>query len=526
MLTVDDPYAPTARAYGLEEPSYDRRAGQMILPKRKWEEDMHHDKLEQLEATIREHLGTGKFFLVGELCLGDGSKPEFGVETKRLGMGDERLGGGFAAALREIEEDKLYAPEKSIYIYAKNKFSFSRRTTNTYLCSATVYESLVLDPTLPIPVNISHIRSLHKFKPEVRRRIWREVCRSGQTITEEHVVAMTVKYETGVAFSDLANELYTPPDIIAAARKVLTKPQFDLDPASTDFANSLHEPPLALTVYSETSDGLSKPWHGNVWLSPPVGHDANGPRQSKWFLAADQKFLAKEVTSVFVLLQVDLGSAWFTRVQRWPHCYFTNKLAFSTPTGREKVLHDQSHVLVYLGPQVDAFCAVFGRVGAIPGFNTWAFKSFITHPPPTIPTTLTETTSTTTSTTTKSPSPSPPRAKPPTSTPPTTTLLQPLTFASAPPKRKPKPTTTTKKHHHTTITLDTNGNRCMVVKPLMHADAAAAAAAGPYGTRVTTHTLPSHHGAGGMVTVAESPEPEEEGEGEVGDRMDVDGVVV
>ncbi|KAJ3155078.1 hypothetical protein HDU89_007268 [Geranomyces variabilis] len=276
-------------------------------------------KLRDLEAVIKEHLGTGKFFLV-------------------------------AAALREIDEEKLYFPAKSIYTYAKDRFSFSRRTTNTYLCSASVYESLVEDASLPVPVNISHIRSLHKFPADVRRFIWKMVCKSGQTITEEHVVAMTVKHETGISFSNLNNELYTPKPIISSGKVVIGKPCFDLDPASCEFANDkVHDERIAAAFYDESADGLQQPWHGDVWLSPPLGQDTEGhSQQSRWFCAAEAKYRAGEVRSVMVLLKVDFGTAWFCRAQSYPHCFFGTKLSFSTPTGREKSMQDESHVLVYM----------------------------------------------------------------------------------------------------------------------------------------------------------------------------------
>ncbi|KAJ3160342.1 hypothetical protein HDU86_000676 [Geranomyces michiganensis] len=252
-------------------------------------------KLRDLEAVIKEHLGTGKFFLV-------------------------------AAALREIDEEKLYIPAKS------------------------VYESLVEDASLPVPVNISHIRSLHKFPADVRRFIWKMVCKSGQTITEEHVVAMTVKHETGISFSNLNNELYTPKPIISAGKVVIGRPCFDLDPASCEFANDkVHDERIATTFYDETADGLQQPWHGDVWLSPPLGQDAEGnSQQSRWFCAAEEKYRAGEVHSVMVLLKVDFGTAWFCRAQNYPHCFFGTKLSFSTPTGREKSMQDESHVLVYM----------------------------------------------------------------------------------------------------------------------------------------------------------------------------------
>ncbi|KAJ3003057.1 hypothetical protein HKX48_001973 [Thoreauomyces humboldtii] len=307
-------------------------------------------KLRELEAVIREHLGTGKFFLV-------------------------------AAALREIDEEKLFAAvlhlvpttvpaaAKSIYTYAKERFSFSRRTTNTYLCSASVYESLVEDGALPVPVNISHIRSLHKFPADVRRFIWKQVCDSGHTITEEHVVAMTVKY-------DLNNELYTPKAIISAGKVVIHKATFDLDPASCEFANDkIHEGRIATEFFDEGLDGVNQIWHGDVWLSPPLGQEVDGSsQQSRWFCAAEHKFRIGEIASVMVLLKVDFGTAWFRRVQNYPHCFFNSKLSFSTPTGREKCMQDESHVLVYMGANVESFCAEFSRMGSIPGWNSWSFR--------------------------------------------------------------------------------------------------------------------------------------------------------
>ncbi|KAJ3288082.1 hypothetical protein HK104_008339 [Borealophlyctis nickersoniae] len=349
--TVPVPAAYAAVPASSQEQQTHRVGKSSTTAKRKWDGAREaRDRLKILEALIREHLGTGKFFLV-------------------------------AAALREIDDSKLYEPEKSIYTYAKNKFSFSRRTTNTYLCSASVYESIVEDKTLPVPVNISHIRSLHKFPPDARRFIWRAVCDSGQTITEEHVVAMTVKHETGVHFTDLNNEIYTPKEIITAAKQVINKPCFDIDPASCHFANKLHPGGIARTIYDEKTDGLQQTWQGHVWLSPPLGTDATGAtRQNVWFLTAEEKFLKGEIESCLVLLQLDFGTDWFARVQKYPHCFFASKLQFSTPTGREKCLQDAAHLIVYMGLNTESFCTQFGRMGTIPGYSTWAYGGLLPSP--------------------------------------------------------------------------------------------------------------------------------------------------
>ncbi|KAI9138716.1 hypothetical protein BKA69DRAFT_1090297 [Paraphysoderma sedebokerense] len=358
--------------------------------------DIGKSRVEELEDMIRLHLGTGKFFIV-------------------------------AAALREIDEDKLYEPStKSIYSYAKAKFQFSRRTTNTYLCSASVYESIVEDYGLPIPCSISHIRSLHKFSEDTRRHIWKLICNSGTNITEETVMSMILKFETGVSFTDLGNELYVPKLVIDAAKKVIGKCQFDLDPASCAFANSVHASNLsnmnrsmssatqliATTFFDESMNGLHQKWWGDVWMFPPFGSDGDGTvRQRAWFETAENKFRDGEINSCLALLKVTSSSSSSSSStthpnmqsnvgmgmnninkinatignnsnggnntwMKYPWCMLNCKLDFLTPTGKEKNVNDESYVVVYLGHNPDSFCREFSKIGFIPGYNSWSGHTY------------------------------------------------------------------------------------------------------------------------------------------------------
>ena len=225
-----------------------------------------------------------------------------------------------------------------------------------------VYESILEDKSLRVPESISHVRSLHKFSPDIRRLIWRQICESGTPITEDNVVAMTIKYgiirivnsfnpsiETGFAFSNLRHEIYSPKVIISAAKQVINQAQFDLDPASCKMANELHVGKIASKFFDEQSDGSTKMWHGHVWLFPPGASDHS--RQSSyqsWFNLAESKFTSGEIVSCQILLRANLSNSWFTRIFKYPHCILSDKISFQTPMGRDRSLLDSSYVVVYM----------------------------------------------------------------------------------------------------------------------------------------------------------------------------------
>lgn len=78
-------------------------------------------------------------------------------------------------------------------------------------------------------------------------------------------------------YLSLSNEHYTPPYIIDAARA--TMGSIDLDPASNSLANTIVQ---ATTYYTINDNGLSKSWHGNVFLNPPGGTVNGRSNQQIW----------------------------------------------------------------------------------------------------------------------------------------------------------------------------------------------------------------------------------------------------
>ena len=174
------------------------------------------------------------------------------------------------------------------------------------------------------------------------------MCNSGLPITEENVLSMTVKYETGSNFSNLANELYCPSDIINLAKQVIQKPMFDLDPASCAMANTLHQEHTSQHIYDENDDGLSKIWFGDVWLFPPLRDQDGLFNQGQWFQAAVDKYKSGEIKSCHILLLTNLDNPEILGLFNFPHCFLTERIWFATPNGKGKFVPDMAQILVYL----------------------------------------------------------------------------------------------------------------------------------------------------------------------------------
>jgi len=67
--------------------------------------------------------------------------------------------------------------------------------------------------------------------------------------------------------------------------------------------------------YSEEDDGLSKPWHGHVWLNPPYGSEIGS-----WVEKCAEEIKSDLVKSIYVLVPARTDTKWFHEIVM-PHAY-------------------------------------------------------------------------------------------------------------------------------------------------------------------------------------------------------------
>jgi phage N-6-adenine-methyltransferase len=100
------------------------------------------------------------------------------------------------------------------------------------------------------------------------------------------------------------DEFATPPKLWRPLARAVDG--FDTDPAS-----GAESTPIASTRYTKADDGLSKAWHGDVWLNPPWSTNGNGSAKERWLTKARSEANRTAVDRVVVITPSDTGAHWF-----------------------------------------------------------------------------------------------------------------------------------------------------------------------------------------------------------------------
>jgi ParB family chromosome partitioning protein len=103
------------------------------------------------------------------------------------------------------------------------------------------------------------------------------------------------------------DEWHTPVQYLKMARDVLGG--VDLDPASSAFAKRRYDFGPQCRHYTKADNGLTKPWHGRVWLNPPFSKGNMSAFVDKLL----QEYDSGRVTSAILLTNAFTPNVWWQK---------------------------------------------------------------------------------------------------------------------------------------------------------------------------------------------------------------------
>ncbi len=148
------------------------------------------------------------------------------------------------------------------------------------------------------------------------------------------------------------DDFYTDGRIIEAARAAMGA--INLDPASHAIANRVV---CAERFYTVRDDGLTKPWHGCVWLNPPFS------QWQSWVPKILHEWQSGQVQALCVLCATrTLTAHYFVPMHKncsaW--CVMHGRIPF---WGGRAAAPDDGHAVFYFGHDAPAFRQAFDEIG-------------------------------------------------------------------------------------------------------------------------------------------------------------------
>lgn len=167
-----------------------------------------------------------------------------------------------------------------------------------------------------------------------------------------------VKGKAHVANNSGENEWYTPPEYITAARNTLGG-AINTDPATSELAQRTVQ---ADTFHTIHDDGLTKEWHGTVWMNPPYSQPQIGQFINKLIHEHQQG----RTTAAIVLVNNGTDTAWGQTLltAATAVCFPNRRIKFIDKDGNPGAPL-QGQMVAYLGDNPAAFTSEFATFGAV-----------------------------------------------------------------------------------------------------------------------------------------------------------------
>ena len=160
--------------------------------------------------------------------------------------------------------------------------------------------------------------------------------------------------------SSASPDWWTPPHILEASREALGG-AIDLDPCTNDGRPNVP----AREHFTRADDGLSRPWHGRVYMNPPYGREIG-----RWTAKAIAEAEAGRAEAVIALVPARTDTAWFRPLFRFPIAFLAGRLRFIDGSGRARDPAPFPSAVTLLKAEITAedlarFRGAFGPLGAV-----------------------------------------------------------------------------------------------------------------------------------------------------------------
>ena len=152
-------------------------------------------------------------------------------------------------------------------------------------------------------------------------------------------------------------EWFTPPQYLDAAREVMGA--IDLDPATHPVAQQTVR---AVDHYTVADDGLSKEWHGRVWLNPPYAQ----PLIAQFVTKLVAEVSAGRVEQAILLTHNYTDTTWFHEAEAEANmlCFTRGRIKFIDADGND-CAPTQGQAFFYYGREGARFAQIFRRFGFV-----------------------------------------------------------------------------------------------------------------------------------------------------------------
>jgi len=177
-----------------------------------------------------------------------------------------------------------------------------------------------------------------------------EISAEAENHSWDYIKRNLLPEDKSVHFSSQSSEWTTPQLIINKTIQLLD--EIDLDPCSNpDFPNI-----PAKKHFKKGEDGLSKEWHGKIYMNPPYGGEIKD-----WINYLYEQYEKNNVQEAIALTPSRTDTKWFQKIKTYPRCFIWGRLKFGE-SGNSAPFPSMA---VYLGENINDFIKIFSDIGDI-----------------------------------------------------------------------------------------------------------------------------------------------------------------